>query len=118
MEQFARPPKVLCDSTIDYADIGNTAVMVKTRCYVPTPARSYQPLTVHAMAIHSVHDSPEEIRKAKASGHVYAVKLYPAGEDALDTIFVLCIPTHRTHAFIALLKFCSNKILATFRQCT
>ena len=27
-----------------------------------------------------VHDRPEEIQKAKASGHVYAVKLYPAGE--------------------------------------
>ena len=60
------PPVIDTDSALHYRD----------RILAEKPQANFTPLMVIYLTDNT---TPEEIRKAKASGHVYAAKLYPAG---------------------------------------
>ncbi|MDN2663254.1 dihydroorotase [Psychromonas sp. 14N.309.X.WAT.B.A12] len=60
------PPVMTTDSALAYRD----------RILAAQPKTTFTPLMVLYLTDNT---TPEEIKKAKASGHVYAAKLYPAG---------------------------------------
>ncbi|MGB7997677.1 MAG: amidohydrolase family protein, partial [Photobacterium halotolerans] len=54
----------------------SAALAYRDRILAAQPSETFSPLMVLYLTDNT---TPDEIRKAKASGHVYAAKLYPAG---------------------------------------
>ncbi|MCF2860334.1 dihydroorotase [Pseudoalteromonas sp. SMS1] len=67
---------IIMPNLVPPATCTETALSYRDRIMAAGPKAGFEPLMVLYLTDNT---TPEEIRKAKASGHVFAAKLYPAG---------------------------------------